>query len=101
VGVRYEPGNIDEVDRNKAAAVNAVRTSDFQVGAGTRCPHIGNAKIRVNGGERVVGDLGIRHCGSLEKGRFPTVGFSRKGKGNHGSSSNNWDSVSQKNPDRI
>jgi hypothetical protein len=85
MSVRDQPRYIDKIHGNESAASGAVRTFDFEIGTGTFRPDICNPEVRINGCERVIGDLSVRHRGSLEKGRFSAVGFSRKGKGDHGS----------------
>ncbi len=45
--------------------------------------HIGNAKVRIDSRERIVGDFDICHGRSLEKCRLSAVGFTRKGQSDH------------------
>src|SRR5208337_131993 len=83
VCIRYEPGDIDEIDGDKPDTIHAVAARMAKALAGTGGAHVRNAKVGVDGRERVVGDLCIRHGGRLKKGRLSAVWFTCKREGDH------------------
>jgi hypothetical protein len=86
VRIRYKSGDIDDIHRDEPDPVGAAGARHPEPFARACGPDISDPEIRVDSGEGVISDLGMRHCCGTEERGFSAIWFSCKGKCNHSNS---------------
>jgi hypothetical protein len=68
VGIRDQPGDIDEIHGHESVSIPALAADKTELTARATSSDIGHPEICVDGGERIVRYFGVGHCRRLKKG---------------------------------